>query len=291
MEYPTRNHPSSFHQQTIVYPVISRRSRGISIGINVSPTKRCTFGCVYCQIHVDRTKNAKELALLSPTIDLGQLRRELLATVDSAVSGRLFEEERFGATRSDYRRLNDFAFSGDGEPTLAPQFPEVVDILRSIRRELALPQVKLILITNSTTLREERTIAGCDALTAENGEIWAKLDGGTEADYREMNRSEVPFSTILENLRFASRRWPVKLQTMLLRLGGRAPDNRWIDCYCAAVREILGAGGTFRSIQLYTVARPPAHSCCTPLDDGEMDAYAAKIAEETSLPTEVFYSK
>ncbi|MBO7680909.1 MAG: radical SAM protein [Thermoguttaceae bacterium] len=291
MEYPTRNHPSSFHQQTIVYPVISRRSRGISIGINVSPTKRCTFGCVYCQIHVDRTKNAKELALLSPTIDLGQLRRELLATVDSAVSGRLFEEERFRATRPDYRRLNDFAFSGDGEPTLAPQFPEAVDILRSIRRELALPQVKLILITNSTTLREERTIAGCDALTAENGEIWAKLDGGTEADYQAMNRSKVPFSTILENLRFASRRWPVKLQTMLLRLRGQAPDDRWIDSYCAAVRRILDAGGTFRSIQLYTVARPPAQSCCEALGDAEMDAYAARIAEKTSLPTEVFYSK
>ncbi|MBQ1455003.1 MAG: radical SAM protein [Thermoguttaceae bacterium] len=291
MEYPTRNHPSSFHQQTIVYPVISRRSRGVSIGINVSPTKQCTFGCIYCQIHVARTKNAEELAVLSPMIDLERLRRELLATVGSATSGRLFEDERFRATLPEFRRLNDFAFSGDGEPTLAPQFPEVVDILRSIRRELALPQVKLILITNSTTLREERTIAGCDALTAENGEIWAKLDGGTEADYLTMNRSKVPFSTILENLRFASRRWPVKLQTMLLRLRGQAPDSRWIDHYCAAVRHILSAGGTFRSIQLYTVARVPADSCCTPLDDGEMDAYAATIAEKTSLPTEVFYSK
>jgi len=291
MLYPTRNHPSFFHQQKIVYPVVSRRSRGVSIGINLSPSKRCNFGCIYCQVQVDRVRDRAVLEQVSPEIDLTRLEEELRATIRTVQSGALFEEERFRETPADKRHLMDFAFSGDGEPTLSPQFAEAAAVCARVRAEMVPASVKMVLITNGTTLQNPETIRGCDILAENNGEIWGKLDGGTEADYRTMNRSAVSFPKILENLKSAASRWPMTIQTMLLRRGGTLPAAESIDRYCERVREITSGEHKVRAIQLYTVARIPVESGCSALADEEMDVWAARISEKTSLKTEVFYSK
>lgn len=289
--YPTRIHPSFYHNQRIVYPVISRRAGGVSIGVNLSPSKRCNFGCVYCQVHVDRTRDAKILADVSPRVDLERLKSELEATVKTVVSGALFSEERFAAAAPEKRTLKDFAFSGDGEPTLSEQFVEAAEILAAVRREQNLDAVKLVLITNATTLQDERTIAGCDVLAANNGEIWAKLDAGAEARFRRVNRSQVAFETILANIAFAARRWPLAIQTMLMAERGEAPNRSEIDDYCKAVERISAGGGTVRKLQLYTVARAPFEHNIAALENESMDRIAAEIAARTGLPVEVYYSR
>lgn len=292
MLFPTQNHPSRFHDLRYVYPVVSRRAGGVSIGVNLSPSKRCTFGCVYCQVHVDRTREAEELKRISPTIDLAVLDAELRRTVETVRSGAIFREDRFAATPSEKRFLRDFAFSGDGEPTLSPQFAEAAALLTDVRRDLSLHELKLVLITNATFLQNEATVRGCDALAANNGEIWAKLDAGSPEHYRRMNRSDVPFETILDNISFAARRWPTVIQTMLLAEESSVPpSDREIDDYCRAVKRILSGGGSIRKLQLYTVARAPFENNVSALDNATMESLAGKIAEKTSLPTEVFFSR
>lgn len=291
MLYPTRNHPSHYHHQQIVYPVVSRRAGGVSIGVNLSPSKRCNFGCVYCQVHLDRTKESERLARVSPNVDLERLDHELADTVATVRSGALFSEARFVATPPSMRVLKDFAFSGEGEPTLSEQFVEASEILAKRRKIERLDALKLVLITNATTLREPRTIAGCDILAKNNGEIWAKLDGGTPADYQAMNRSAVSFETICENIAFAARRWPVAIQTMLLRKNGVGPSERQILDYCRTVAQIRVQGGDLSRILLYTVARAPFESGCEALSNAEMDAFSQIINENTSIPVTPFYSK
>src|SRR5216110_837751 len=110
-----RDHRRTFRENLYVYAVVSRRSKGVSIGVNLNPDKICNFDCVYCQVDRTTPGGAKD-------VDLPLLRAELSAMMDAVVSGALFEHERFRATPVHLRRFNDIAFSGDGEPTTCPQF-------------------------------------------------------------------------------------------------------------------------------------------------------------------------
>ena len=120
-----QTHSRSFEDNRFVYAVVSRRSGGVSIGVNLNPDKYCNFDCVYCQ--VDRTVPGTQVLR---KLDLPQLRDELDEMVELATGGGLFESPRFSATPPEYRRLNDIAMSGDGEPTVSPIFDEVVATLR-----------------------------------------------------------------------------------------------------------------------------------------------------------------
>src|SRR5580704_16512260 len=113
------NHGRTYRDNKFVYPVLSRRSGGISIGVNLNPDKVCNFDCVYCQ--VDRTT-----APIVRTVDEHRLLEELDDLLDLVTSGELFENERFHSTPPVLRRLNDIAFSADGEPTTYPRFHEIV---------------------------------------------------------------------------------------------------------------------------------------------------------------------
>src|SRR5437764_12108377 len=104
-----QDHRRSFADNRYVYAVVSRRSKGVSLGINLNPDKVCNFDCVYCQ--VDRTTTP-----VVRTVDEQRLLEELDDLLDLILSGELFENERFHSTPPALRRLNDIAFSGDGEP-------------------------------------------------------------------------------------------------------------------------------------------------------------------------------
>ena len=212
-----QTHPRSFEDNRFVYAVVSRRSGGVSIGVNLNPEKYCNFDCVYCQ--VDRTVRGGPVLR---KIDLPQLADELDEMVELAVTGRLFEGTRFSTTPAEYRRLNDIALSGDGEPTASPIFDEVVQLCADIRRRRGLDQVKLVLITNATLLQRERVRKALEVLDANNGEIWGKLDAGTEEYYQAVDRSKVKLAEVLENLVVAARKRPIVIQSLFMRLERRA---------------------------------------------------------------------
>ena len=281
------DHTRQFAENRYVYPVLSRRSGGISIGVNLSPHKTCNFGCVYCQ--VDReTKEARDLPPGTFEVDLGVLAEELDDMAEAVQSGRLFEGPRFGQTPAHLRRLNDIALSGDGEPTLCPRFAEAVEVCAEVRRKHRLDDVKLVLITNATLLDREPVRRGLAVLDASNGEIWAKLDAGTEAYYRRVSRSTVPFARILDNLGDAARVRPIVIQTLLMQLDGQPPSAGELAAYCQRLADIRAAGGQIKLVQLHTIARRPAEAYVTALSDAEMDAIAHQVRRETGLPGAVF---
>ncbi|HID75059.1 MAG TPA: radical SAM protein [Planctomycetaceae bacterium] len=275
------SHPRRFAENCYVYPVLSRRSGGISIGVNLNPDKRCNFNCAYCQ--VDRRRSGGTVA-----VDVGRLAAELDATVELVLSGRIYRETPFCQTPLAMRHLRDIAFSGDGEPTTCPSFDQAVAAAVEMRRRRRLDDVKLVLITNASMLDREPVQRALEKLDANNGEIWAKLDAGTDGYFRRVARSAVPFRRILENLCHAAAVRPIVIQSLFMRLEGQPPPAGEQEAYCQRLIQI-SSGGTIKVVQLYTVARPPAESWVSPLGPAELDALAERVRRRTGLTVATYH--
>ena len=277
------DHKRSWYAFDYCYPVISRRSKGVSLGVNLNPSKACNFDCVYCE--VDRISPPRR-----KDVDPEQVEREMAVLMDLVVSGELYQVPPFDSARPEQRRLNDIAFSGDGEPTMAKEFAECVTRMARLKEAKGLRDCKLVLITDATLLQAPGVVQGLELLMAHQGEIWAKLDGGTEALYREINRSRVPFQKILENLLATARRWPITLQTLFLEWRGQGPAEVEVAAYIDRLRGIISGGGQLEGIQLYTVARAMPEPEARPLRAALLDAVAAKVQRALpAIPVEVFY--
>ena len=276
------SHPRSFESNRYVYPVVSRRAGGISIGVNLNLDKVCNFDCVYCQ--VNRTEMGEK-----EFVELDRLVAELDAMVALVTSGRIYEEPRFAQTPAALRRLNDIALSGDGEPTTYRNFDEVVTACAEIRRRHQLDDVKLVLITNASMFHRPGVQRGLETLDASNGEIWAKLDAGTEEYYRLIVRSAIHFQRIRDNLLLAARVRPIVIQSLFMRVHGDPPPQEEQQAYCARLGEILAGGGQIKLVQLHTIARPPAEPWVTALSNAEVDALADRVRRQTGLPVATFY--
>jgi len=278
-----RDHRRTYAENFYVYAVVSRRSKGVSIGLNLNPDKVCNFDCVYCQ--VDRSTPGPTRA-----VDMGRLCDELDDMLQRVQNGALFEEERFRETPPSLRRLNDIAFSGDGEPTTCPDFPDVVAAVADLKRHHGLAAVKLVLITNATMFQRPGVRAGLQTLRANNGEIWAKLEAGTEEYYRQIDRTTIPLRRVLDNITAVARTAPVVIQALFLRLHGEPPPAAELEAFCDRLNEIGQAGGAIESVQVYTVARRPAEEYVAPLSDAEVDAIVELVRQRTGLVAEPFYS-
>lgn len=279
-----RDHRRQWRDCRYVYPVIARRSKGLSIGVNLNPDKRCTFACVYCQI--DR-RTRRDLH----SLDLPMLHRELREVLDEAVSGRVWHEPRFADTPPELRRVNDIAFSGDGEPTIVPQFDQAVGIGADVLRHAAMPEVKLVVITNATQFDQPQVQRALPVLDANNGEIWAKLDAGTEEYFRRVNHPypRITLDHVLRGIAAIAQGRRIVLQSLFCRLDHVPTPEKEILAYCDNVAAILRAGGGIKLIQVHTIARTPASSEVTPLANEELDAIARHIRSLVNLPVEIYY--
>ena len=209
--------------------------------------------------------------------------------LDQLQSGELFERERFRQTPAALRRLNDIAFSGDGEPTTCPEFLPVVQAVAEVRRRRGLDAVKLVLITNASRFHHPPVHEALTVLDANNGEIWAKLEAGTEPYYREVDRTTIPFQRILNNITAAAKVRPLVIQAMFLKMHGEPPPAEELAAFCDRLNEIVQAGGKIKLVQVYTVAREPAERWVGPLSDMEVDAIVDLVRRRTGLAAEGFY--
>jgi wyosine [tRNA(Phe)-imidazoG37] synthetase (radical SAM superfamily) len=277
-----RDHRRNFQDNSYVYAVVSRRSKGVSIGVNLNPDKVCNFDCVYCQ--VDR-----KTPPLVRDVDVPRLLDELEDMLDLVTSGGLFEMERFRDTPLSMRRLNDIAFSGDGEPTTCPEFLEIVQAVGAIKRRRGLERVKMVLITNATMLHRPKVQEALAVLDANNGEIWAKLEAGTEAYYQLVDRTTIPFQRVIDNITAAAKVRPIVIQAMFLRMHDQPPTTEELEAFCDRLNEIIRAGGRITLVQVYTVARMPAEAWVAPLTNAEVDAIVDLVRRRTGLAAEAFY--
>jgi len=269
-------HERQFQTNRFVYPVLSRRARGISIGVNLNPDKVCNFHCVYCQ--VDRTQQAE-----SDFVETDALLRELEEMLRLVSSGEIYETPKFRDTPPHLRHLHDIAFSGDGEPTNYRNFDELLAASAAVKRRCKLDKVKMVLITNASMFHRPRVERGLKVLDANNGEIWAKLDAGTEAFYQQIARTSIPFERILQNITEAAKIRPIVIQSLFLRMNGVPPSPAEQAAYCNRLNEIQAADGKIRLVQLYTIARPPAEANVTPLSNAELANVVKEVQSKTGL--------
>jgi wyosine [tRNA(Phe)-imidazoG37] synthetase (radical SAM superfamily) len=275
-------HPRSFETNRFVYPVVSRRSGGVSVGVNLNPDKICNFDCIYCQ--VDRV-SASETRF----VGIEQLLSELDHMLTLVVCGELFEHARFRETPVALRRLNDIAFSGDGEPTTYRDFDEIVAACAAVKQRHKLDTVKMVLITNASMFHRPAVARGLAILDKNQGEIWAKLEAGTDAYYHLVERTTVPFRRILDNITAAAQVRPLVIQALFMRIAGHAPTMAELEAFCDRLNEIQLSGGKLSRVQIYTVARPPAEATVTPLTDAEVDAIAQMVHDRAGITTNAYY--
>jgi len=269
-----RDHRRDLDANRYVYAVVSRRARGLSIGVNLNPDKACNFDCPYCQ--VDRTSPG------GPSrIDVTALVSELEALLERA-RGDLWALPPFDSVAEELRRVADIAFAGDGEPTTPPEFPAAARAVGVLRDRLA-PGVPLRLLTNATLFHKQRVRAALAAFD----ELWCKLDAGSESYFQVMDGTRLPFRRILDNLLLVARERPIVIQAMLLALDGAGPDDAEVAAWVERMQEIVAGGGRIDHVQVYTVARKPSDPRCGPLGPERLEAIAAS-ARAAGLPATVY---
>ncbi|MBI3864189.1 MAG: radical SAM protein [Planctomycetia bacterium] len=273
-------HSRSWHDNKFVYPVVSRRSKGISIGVNLNPDKVCNFDCIYCQ--VDRRSEAE-----TKFVETAALLAEIDAMLKLVTTGELFADEAFRNVPAKRRRLNDIAFAGDGEPTTYRNFDEIISAVADLKRRHDLPGVKMVLITNASMFHRPAVQRGLAILDENNGEVWAKLEAGTDEYYQLVERTKIPFRQVLDNITAAARIRPLVIQSLFMRISGSAPPPAEIAAFCARLAEIVSAGGRLRLVQVYTVARPPAESYVSSLTDTELEGIANQV-RAIGIPAEIY---
>ena len=227
MRLTTDRHDRDNAGLTYVYPVVSRRSRGVSVGINLNPNNACNWRCVYCQ--VPELKSGK-----GPTIDLALLREELFEFLEGVVEGDYMERH----VPEGSRRLNDIAFSGNGEPTSSPQFAESVELaLEALAHFELTPKVKPILITNGSLVRSPGVLEALRRLGTAGGNIWFKLDRGTGEGLSAANSQPIDVERHFENLRLAAAACPTWIQTCMFARNGEQPTEAELEAYLALVER------------------------------------------------------
>ncbi len=275
-------HERRWKDNRYVYAVLSRRSRGLSIGINLNPGKECNFGCIYCQIDRRTAPSRRD-------VDTELLSGELHSILQEEKNGSLYEAAPFDMLPPANRGVRDMAFSGNGEPTASPVFGEAVRIAARARTHFKLDDTKIVLITNASHLDDPAVRLALDVLDEHNGEIWAKLDAGTEEYFRTINRSDIPLDKILANILKTASVRPIIIQSLWLRMQGAVPHSAEIEAYCSRLNDLISSGARLKGLQLYTIARHTSGQSVTALADIELDRIAEIVRDRVPVPVEIFY--
>jgi len=226
-------------QGVLVYPVYSRRSGGLSVGINLFPEKKhCSFDCPYCEVFPFSNNSEFSVEIMED---------DLRAAIASALKKNI--------------PVRDICFSGNGEPTLSPEFPEALKRAGYVRAELV-PDAELVLITNGSFLLDEKLFSLlAEAALSLDLNIWLKLDAGTNLWYKKMNRSVLPFENIIEKIKEFAARAPVTIQTMICAVDGEGPPESEAEAWETLLVELVSIAGKnraagIRKVQIYGKARP-----------------------------------
>ena len=244
--------PRDFLENRFVYLTISPRARGLSIGVNLNPDRKCNFDCVYCE--VDR--NAP---VMDAEIDCDVAAAELEQTLRLVQSGSLRLLRPYHNLPQNLLELRHVALSGDGEPTMSPKFLETVEAIVHVRARGFHPFFKIVLITNASGLDRPEVQDGISLLTVRD-EIWAKLDVGTREYMQKVNRTDFALEKILDNILLTARRRPVVIQSLFCQIGASIPAPIEIEEFANQLRGLKVRGAQIPLVQIYSATRPTPHS-------------------------------
>lgn len=255
---------------TYVYPVVSRRAGGVSVGINLNPNNACNWRCIYCQVP-DLQRGA------APAIDLALLERELAEFLTELLHGDFMQAH----VPESARHLRDIALAGNGEPTSAREFAEVIGVIgRVLARFDLIGKIKLILISNGSLIDKPAVQAGLRQMAELGGEVWFKLDSATRAGLRRINDTETTPQRVLANLEVAVGLCPTWLQTCVFALDGEPPSAAEQSAYLDFIRLLVARGVAVQGVLLYGLARPSMQTAAprlAALPDAWLTEYGARI--------------
>ncbi len=245
----------------IIYGPIDSRRLGRSLGINLSPTARkvCSFNCVYC--HYGLTDSLR--------VDCSNLQNEL--PEPDEVKDALEEFLKKG-TEFDY-----ITFSGNGEPTLHPQFDKIVDLLVDVRNRYS-PEKKIVILSNSSMLHKKEVL---DALEKIDLRIM-KLDCGNPETFLRVNRpyKSIDYNEIVGNLRNLRG---IVIQSMLVNGEWRNTEEKQVMDWIDRVAEIKPD-----SIQLYSLENPPAEKSLGGVGIKKLEQIKKMTEEKTGVKVHVY---
>lgn len=256
-----------------VYPVVSRRAGGVSIGINVNVNNACNWACLYCQVE-GLVRGGP------PPLDLDLLERELAGFLEDATHGDFMQRQ----VPESARRLMDVAFSGNGEPTSAPEFAAAVERVASVLGRFGLlGKLVVRLITNGSLLHRPEVAAGVRQIGQLGGEVWFKLDRAEATAIAEINGVPLTPEKAAGNLARCAELASTWVQTCWFALDGLAPDAAARAAYCDLLAPLAGR---LAGIHLYGLARPsmqPAAPRLTRLTAEALAAFADEIEKKTGI--------
>ncbi len=266
----TTDHSRDSAGLTYVYPVISRRAGGVSIGINLNPNNACNWRCIYCQV-----PNLKRGT--APRIDLNKLETELRCFLRELIKGDFMQKH----VPPEARKIHDIALSGNGEPTSAKEFERVIELIGIIKKDFAaLKPIKLVLITNGSLISRPSVQAGLQRMAQLNGEVWFKFDRALAGERQRVNNTRLSLKKIRNHVQIAASLCPTWLQTCVFQINGEPPDEAEVHAYLQFIKDLKAEGVPLKGVLLYGIARPslqPEASHLSCVSEDWLAAYGEKI--------------
>lgn len=251
--------------KTVFGPVISRRL-GISLGVNLLPNDRklCTFDCIYCECGWNQKEMGQKPLLPSAEEVKLQLETKLISM-------------------SNVGQLPDvITFAGNGEPTMHPQFHQIVDDTLELRNRYA-PKARVAVLSNSTMLHKPDVV---EALNRVDDNI-LKLDSGRISTIKLLNAPnyELKLDILVDHLKQFNRN--LTIQTMFVEgeYNGQTIDNTTaeeLEAWMLLVKEINPS-----KLMIYTIERDTAASGLKKVAKSKLDDIAQLIQDRLNLKVEV----
>jgi len=266
----TDNHDRNAAGLTYVYPVISRRAGGVSVGINLNPNNACNWHCAYCQVP-ELVRGA------APDIDIPLLEKELRRFLQDVLEGDFMAR----CVPEDCRKLCDIAISGNGEPTSSAQFDEVVAVICGVMRDLGLAgRIPLVLISNGSYVHRRHVRDGLERIEALGGEAWLKVDSATEEGIRRINGVSLSPARLHDQIKACAGICPTWIQTCVMTWDGASPNKAEQQAYVRFLARLVAEGVPLKGVRLYGLARPslqPEAIHVGRLSESWMQSFAARI--------------
>lgn len=266
---PFANHSRDFSGFSVVYPVVSRRSQGVSLGINLNPGGACNYACQYCQV----PRHQLDASTKEPTVET--VIKELDDLYRFIIEGHLFEVERFADTPNSFRKVVDISLSGDGEPSL---YKPLAELLKEVMARAKDWDLSLQLISNGKGVLRENVADLLDLLRPGKDRIWLKADAWSQSDLEDIYEIKDSISEHQQFLESILERFVCWLQICVYKKNGKilssvAPEE--------IGKRILNWNKKFsklEQIQIYTLARQSFTPGLSALSDDELKKWSQSIA-------------